>query len=275
VKIIDLHHHLLNEDHYVDSLLREMDRCGVEKIGLSALDRFGRKLFLKGEWNGKIATNKECAAAAKAHPDRIVGFGFIQLGVDRPAIVDELMDMGFTGLKFHFPTVPYDAPQCFEVYERANRYRTPMLFHTGIFTLPEPMSGERVGSAQCQPVLVDAVANTYPNLRIILAHMGIGWYDVAATMARILPNVYVDFSGNLNGWRLSHPPQYWKDLLYWPDAPRKILFGSDIHWKELEPTISAQRKLFQDMGFTAPQLDRIFHDNAAEMLAATTGGRTA
>jgi predicted TIM-barrel fold metal-dependent hydrolase len=271
MNVIDLHHHLLNEDNYVDDLLREMDKCGVEKICLSALDRFGRKLFLKRAWNGKVATNDGVAAAVRAHPDRVVGFGFIQLGVDGAETVDRLMDMGFTGLKFHFPTVPFDAPQCFEVYDRADVYGTPMLFHTGLFTLPEPMPAERTNSAYCAPVHVDAVANHYPKLRMSLAHLGVGWYDVAAVMARIHPNVFVDFSGNLQGWRRSHTPQFWRDLFFWPDAANKIVFGSDVHWLELEPSLSAQRELFEAMGFDAAQLRRVFYDNAVELLGKRAG----
>jgi len=267
MRIIDVHHHLLNEEDYVDGLLREMDRCGVEQTCLSALGRFGRKLFLKADWNGRIAGNDDVAAALRAHSDRIVGFGFVQLGVDGPEIVDRLVEQGFRGLKFHFPTVPYDAPPCFAVYERAAHYHLPLLFHTGIFMLPEPLPDEHIGSVNCQPVFVDTVANRYPQLPMILAHMGIGWYDVAATMARILPNIYVDFSGNLNGWRVSYPPQKWRTLLYWDNAHRKVLFGSDLNFRELDATIAAQRQLFADMGYTADQIGEIFYDNARHILA--------
>jgi predicted TIM-barrel fold metal-dependent hydrolase len=273
--IVDVHHHLLNEDDYLDNLLRAMDACAVEQVWLSALGRFGRTLFLKSDWNGRVAGNEDVATAVRAHPDRVVGFGFVQLGVDEPALVDRLVEAGFRGLKFHFPTVPYHDPRCFEVYEKANQYGLPLLFHTGIFMLPEPMPGEGIGSVHCQPVYVDAVANQYPTLPMIVAHMGIGWYDVAATMARILPNVYVDFSGNLNGWRVSYPPAHWKNLLYWEDSHRKVLFGSDVNCRDLSATIRAQRELFESMGFGEPQLDGIFHGNARRIMdgAGRGGGR--
>jgi len=92
MKIIDVHHHLLNEDHYAEGLLRTMDACGIERVCLSALGRFGRRLFLKAQWNGKTAGNPEVLAAIRAHPDRFVGFGFVQLGVDGPDLVDRLAD---------------------------------------------------------------------------------------------------------------------------------------------------------------------------------------
>jgi predicted TIM-barrel fold metal-dependent hydrolase len=272
MKIIDVHHHLLNEDGYIDGLLRTMDEYGIERACVSALGKFGRRLFLRDEWDGRVARNDDVGAAVRAHPDRIVGFGFIQLGVDDAETVDRLVDAGFTGLKFHFPTVPYDAPECFEVYDKAAEYGLPMLFHTGIFTLPEPMPNERVGSVYCQPVYVDTVANAYPSLNMILAHMGIGWYDVAANMARILPNVYVDFSGNENGWRVSYPPEHWKSLLYWPDSHRKVLFGSDVNFRDVPAAIRAQRELFEQMGYSSDAIEAIFYGNAAAFLGFGNGG---
>ena len=246
-----------------------MDHCGIERLCLSALGRFGRKLFLQDDWDGRVAHNQDVAAAVRAHPDRIVGFGFVQLGVDKPETVDRLVDQGFTGLKFHFPAVPYDDPVCFGVYERAARHRMPMLFHTGIFTLPEPMPAERVGSANCQPVYVDRVANSFPDLPMILAHMGGGWFDVAAMMARILPNVYIDVSGGLNGWRNSYPPEHWRHLLYWDGSHEKILFGSDVNRRELEQTVQSQTRFFSRIGYTQSQINTIFYDNAQKLLGAT------
>jgi predicted TIM-barrel fold metal-dependent hydrolase len=214
------------------------------------------------------------AAAIRSHPDRIVGFGFVQLGVDSPEIVDRLVDLGFRGLKFHYPTVPYDDCKCDEVYEKAEHYRLPLLFHTGVFILVEPMPTERMGSANCQPVFVDTVANRYPTLPMVVTHMGIGWYDVAATMARLRANVYVDFASNLQGWRVSYPPEHWKNLLYWEGSYRKVLFGSDVNVRDLEATVHAQKELFAQIGYTEAQVQEILYDNALRFLEAGEGSRS-
>jgi len=161
------------------------------------------------------------------------------------------------------------------VYEKAAEYGLPLLFHTGVFALPEPMPREPIGAAFCQPVFLDRVARGYPSVPVILAHLGIGWYDVAAAMARLLPNVYVDFSGNENGWRLSHPPAYWRSLFYWENSHRKILFGSDVHSRDVPAAVESQRRLFQEMGYGERELAAIFHDNAAALLRlAPAGGST-
>ena len=44
--IIDVHHHWINEADYLDHLLREMDRLGVERAGLMALGAPFQRLFL-------------------------------------------------------------------------------------------------------------------------------------------------------------------------------------------------------------------------------------
>ena len=46
-----------------------------------------------------------------------------------------------------------------------------------------------------EPIYLDTIAFTFPELKIIGAHLGIGYYDVAAHVARWRRNVFFDISG--------------------------------------------------------------------------------
>jgi hypothetical protein len=46
-----------------------------------------------------------------------------------------------------------------------------------------------------EPIMLDTIAFNFPELRIIGAHLGIGYYDLAAHVARWRRNVFFDISG--------------------------------------------------------------------------------
>jgi predicted TIM-barrel fold metal-dependent hydrolase len=63
----------------------------------------------------------------------------------------------------------------------------------------------------------------FPDLRIIMAHVGYPWVDEAVQVAWRNPNVHVDLSGILPRY---FPPQMWH-YLQMPDLRERVLFGSD------------------------------------------------
>lgn len=260
--IVDVHHHWVGEADYIDRLLREMDRLGIEKTGLIAMNELIPRVFLTRPEPDLVPNNEDLAPLLADHGDRLFGYGFHRLGQDDPARIDQFVERGFSGVKFHLPLGPYDDPRFFDAYARADKHNLPCLFHTGLFYPPEPMPGQGVNSAHYRPILLDAVANEFPGLRIVLAHLGVCWNEEAATMARILPNVYVDLSGRVDGWRQARSMEDFRKLFYWEGSWRKVLFGSDVHWSELEPTIADQDRIFEGIGWTESQRGAVFADNA-------------
>ena len=203
----------------------------------------------------------------KQHPDRFYGYGFFHLGVDEPQLVDWFAEQGFPAVKFHIPKWDYDDERAFAVYERAQANNMFCIFPTGVSTLPDPMPELRASSARCRPIMLDAISNVFPDLTLIIAHLGVCWGEEAATLCRILPNVYADLSGNLHGWRASKSTAWWKEMLYWPDAHRKILFGSDVHYNGLADAVTDQTRIMREMGWNQEQINCVLYDNAANLLA--------
>jgi predicted TIM-barrel fold metal-dependent hydrolase len=109
------------------------------------------------------------------------------------------------------------------------------------------------------------VAQEYPELKIILAHLGVCWGEEAATLCRIHKNVYADLSGKVDGWMSSKPVEWFREMFFWRDAHKKILFGSDVHCDELEETLLNQTKVFRELGWGGEQIDRVFSVNAREL----------
>ena len=273
--VIDFHHHLVNEKGYVARLLREMDRVGIDMICVSALGELFADMWLMGERSEPFVDNASVARAVRDHPDRVVGMGFVRPGVDEAGRIDELGDQGFLGIKMSIPTRNYDDPSFFPLYERAQARCMPILFHMGVLTMPEPKPGEGISSAKMQPIMLDTIANEFPDLKMVIAHLGTESHEQAAALARILPNIYVDLSGKVTGWRSSKSIDFFKEAFYWQDAHEKVLFGSDVHVSELKLTYEDQRRIFSGIGWTTGQQNAVFGGNAAALLGLTPDGSSA
>lgn len=261
-----MHHHWINESNYIERLLREMDRLGIERTGLMAMGVPFRRLFLTEPEPVGCVDNTDMAKLLARRADRFFGYGFFHLGQDEPALVDQFVDQGFVGVKFHIPAWDYDDERSFPVYERAQAHGLICLFHTGVFALPEPMPQLRASSARCRPIMLDAVTHAFPSLQIIIAHLGVCWGEEAATVCRIHPNIHADLSGAVQGWRASKSIEWFREMLYWPNAYRKVVFGSDVHLREVEQTLQHQTSILSSMGWSPEQIEYVLHHNAARLL---------
>ncbi|MCF6174595.1 MAG: amidohydrolase family protein [Victivallaceae bacterium] len=265
MKKIDIHHHLVEEHNYIDNLLRTMDEHEIEKSSLIGLGSLFKGLFVQNGHNGSCADDDAVEKVVKQYPDRFFGQGYIRLGVDNAAKVDELHDRGFAGLKFHIPKERYDAEEYFAIYEKAQRYDMPCLFHTGIVAFPTPMPAERISSFNMEPIHLEAVAQLFPELKIIIAHLGIQSYLTALTLIRLFPNIYADLSGSTPGWRANLSMDDWQRLLWFPNAHEKILFGSDVHWNEITENIDIYDTIATAAGWNESMRQNIYYKNSRKL----------
>ena len=220
---IDFHHHLLAHEGYVDQLLMAMDAAGIDKVCLNGLG------VPSANWLGDTSPgNTEAEQAWRLHPERIIPIASLRLGVHGAAHVRELHERGFVGLKTTRPLRDYDHPSFDEVYAAAAERGMSILFHTGFIVRSLADDTDDVSSARTRPVLLDRVARTFPDLKIVMAHLGMPWFEEAAQMCRFHDNVYTDLSGSMQGWRNRMAPADLARLLWWPGAFKKVVFGSDV-----------------------------------------------
>jgi predicted TIM-barrel fold metal-dependent hydrolase len=88
------------------------------------------------------------------------------------------------------------------------------------------------------PLLMDEIAIRYPDLKIIMAHMGHPWQVETCVVIRKHPNLYADLSGNFY-----RPFSFWEQLVKaseW-NVLSKILFATDVPITTVEETIAALR----------------------------------
>jgi len=79
-----------------------------------------------------------------------------------------------------------------------------------------------------RPVLIDSAAADYPDLKIIMAHVGHCWWEEALTLAGTKPNLSVEFSG----WQrefMHSPSRFYAMLRHALDVigPWRVLYGTD------------------------------------------------
>jgi uncharacterized protein len=229
MRIIDAHAHFLDQHNYLEKLIETMDNCGIEKCCLSGLG----KLFLCKE-------NKDIEKAFNQYPNRIIGTYFVRPGIHTKEDIEKAYKKGFRMLKVSIPLKPYDNPSYFPLWETAESLTLPILFHTGIVTFFRKPK-HHISSWFMHPMRLETVANSFPNLKIIVAHLGIHWNKDAAELLRMKNNIYADLTGELNGWRVRMDQEGLDKYLWWPKAFKKILFGTDVHYKKI-PDILKQDK---------------------------------
>lgn len=226
--------------------------------------------------------NDRATVALERHPDLFVGMYGVELGEDTPESIQDAYDRGFRGLKIIHALQPYDDRSYWPVYERAESLGMVTLFHTGVvgggvdFRDTDPFSsgvvertryferrlrGQGFSSSHMDPLLLDTLAFTFPRLRIIGAHMGVGQYDYACHIARWRRNVFWDISGG----ELVRRHIFERKLIGQEISPFKLLFASDCGMDKMPNEIADWSAVFDLMRLTMEERDRIFYGNAARI----------
>jgi predicted TIM-barrel fold metal-dependent hydrolase len=162
-------------------------------------------------------------------------------------------EMGFRGVKL-YPTYQHfyaNDSRLYTLYAKAQELGIPVMVHTG----SSIFRGARLKYGD--PLYMDDVAVDFPELTLLMAHSGRGfWYDRAYFLAKLHANVYMEISGL--------PPQ--KLLDYFPELERvadKVIFGSD--WPGM-PHIKRNIEMIRGLPLSAEAKEKILGGNAARIL---------
>ena len=178
--------------------------------------------------------NDDTAAFVGARPATLIGF--LSVHPHDPGALDEIeratRDLGLRGIKLGPNYQNFDplGAEAFRVYRRAEELGLPVLLHQGT----SPVRFADLDYAH--PRHVDRVATAFPELRLVLAHMGHPWQADCIAVIRKHPNVYADISAQFyrpwsyyNAFRLATE---WGVL-------GKLLFGSDLPIATPQETMDA------------------------------------
>jgi len=239
-------------------LLEEMEVAGVEKAVILGQDTSATSNPAFKEYTLK---NDEVARIADESRGKLVPFAGVDPNSGREAVTElkrAVRKLNMKGLKVHGSANSVylnDRRLMFPIYDFCQDAQIPILFHTGT-----------TGLGDCEikyskTELLDEVCNAYPDLKVVMAHFGWPWPEVAMAIALRHPNVFIDVSG----WKPRYIPQtvlpYLNGILQ-----DRFLFGTDY------PMLRQKEWLEDYRANLAPKLrpgvgEKLLSSNAERLLS--------
>jgi predicted TIM-barrel fold metal-dependent hydrolase len=217
---IDAHSHMGRRKtplgHGVASFLGEELIRNLDEVGLDRAVTFP----LGASYTDYSEANQIIAEEMAKHPTRIIGFCRINPNFGPEATAKSLHHclgtLQLKGIKLH-PEIeffdPNEAALMEPVYDAARRYNVPIIFHTGM-------------SSKAAPAVIAELAAQYPDVPVILGHMGVSEYvKQAVAVARQNDNIFLETS--VVGW-MPLLMEAFRGV-----GTSKILFGSDHPYNPL------------------------------------------
>jgi predicted TIM-barrel fold metal-dependent hydrolase len=261
--IVDVHSHAwAYPDHFTESFRDQARRARAgkevdltvryEEYRAQSRDEvrtivFGGKARLSGLW----VDDRYVAGYVAKHPESLIGF--LSLDVTQPGWERELRDghevLGLQGIKMMpmYAGFRPDDEALDPLWKYAEENRLPVMLHTGTtFISQAPLD--------CTlPRHVDRVAIRFPEVRIVMAHLGHPFEGECVAVARKHPHVYADISA------LHYRPlQFYRSLMLIQEYGvwDKILFGTDYPFTTVNATIDGLRNLNSMLeGSQLPRVD--------------------
>jgi predicted TIM-barrel fold metal-dependent hydrolase len=187
---------------------------------------------------GVLVPNEYVAEYVGKHPEKLIGFCSVD-PQDEDAV--EQLDhavrgLGLRGLKVApiYQNVHPGDPGFVALMERADALGIPVLIHQGTTFC------ENVSLQLANPVDLQPLALRFPNLRMVIAHMGHPWITETLVLIRKHRHLYADISA-----LYYRPWQFYNALVLAMEYGvfDKLLFGTDYPFTTPASTIDALRKV--------------------------------
>ncbi|MGH3488064.1 MAG: amidohydrolase family protein [Actinopolymorphaceae bacterium] len=220
-------------------------------------------------------TNDATAEFVAAAPHRRIGFMSVNpCAPDVFEEVDRCRALNLVGVKLG-PNYQNFDPLCDEAlrfYTSCERSGLPILFHQGTSPIREaPLR-------YTHPLVMDDIALRFPELRVVMAHMGHPFVRETVAVIRKHPHVYADVSSvYLRRWLA------WEALTFATEwgVPHKLLFGSDYPISTSSEAMAGLRSVNDIVEGTklprvpAESIERIIHADALSALGLGQPGQAA
>lgn len=277
--IIDIHSHAWRyPDHFSDDFRAQARRAraGVEvdltvrydeyRRTASSVDKtvvFGGKAKLSGLW----VDDQYVADYVAVDPSKLIGF--LSLDPTQSGWETELrhghQELGLRGIKLMpmYAGFRPDDERIDPLWSYAQQHQLPVLLHTGTtFIAQAPLD--------CTlPRHLDRVAIRFPDVKIVMAHLGHPYEGECIVTARKHPNVFADISAlHYRPWQFYNSLMLVQEYGVW----HKLLFGTDYPFTTVDATIDGLRNLNRMLAGTAlPRLDEhqieaLIHRDGLELL---------
>jgi len=195
----------------------EKRKRSIEDIDRKMIERMERR----NRWTCEVARENKGLWA-------LISIDFLQEPEEMVEEVDtKVRQLGAKGLKLH-PIAnayfPWDK-KLWPVYSKAEELGIPILFHSGKFELPS--EDDSFG----RPNQFEKVARSFPDLKIVLAHLGKGFYEESVEVAKKCPNISFDMStcfyeeGRFSKELIPKTTDLMKTI-----GTHRVMFGTDWPW---------------------------------------------
>jgi uncharacterized protein len=254
--VIDCHTHL-DDDGAADKLLRSMDEAGIN-ASIVIAETLPGDLSNAAQVLEAVNRSDRLWAIVNCVFSKAVELKYVE------ELTQLLQQERVVGLKFYLGYEEYSAndERLHQLYAYCEKHDVPIMFHTGVLE-----AGSTGLLEYSHPLQVDRVATRFPNLTIVMAHMGNPWLiDCAAVLAKN-ENVYADMSAFFAENRpiTIHDIEVFKQrmeqvrvFLY---SYEKFLFGTDYPLYSQKEYLAAVEAL--EMG--PDEHEAVLHGNAARL----------
>lgn len=247
--IVDVHTHVFTSNSvFSDTFIQEVSRARTTPIDLTTRYAdyrataascelticFGGKAKLAGLW----VDDRDVVAYVAQDPQRLIGF--LSLDPTQPGWEQE-MEYGHQELKLQgiklMPMYAGFFPQderLHPLWDYAQKHGLPVLLHTGTTFVSQ-------GTLETTlPRHIDVVARRFPEVKIIMAHLGHPYEGECVAVIRKHANVYADISAlHYRPWQLFHSLMLVHEYGVW----HKLLFGTDFPFTDVEKSLAGLRDL--------------------------------
>lgn len=256
--VFDTHMHFFPDKISERAIERLVGICGFPTHSL-ATKRDTKRLMNSWDVAGgvllSIATNPDQQRAvndfaAASREKLLLSFGSVHPeSTEVRAEVRRIKHLGLDGIKLHpdYQDFFVDDEAAFPIYEEAEKQGLPIAFHTGV----DPLSP---GLVHCTPQALAKVAERFPALRIISAHMGGAYMNREAEK------------------HLAGKENIWFDTAFTPgfmDAEKmekmirilgtdRVFFATDLPWA----TVPQVKALLEATGLTRAEREQVYYRNA-------------
>lgn len=170
-----------------------------------------------------------------------------------------LDDWQFAGFKLQLAVQQYaaDDPAWDPVYRAAAERQKPVIIHAG--TAPYSQNDPLLGLDHLENVM-----KRWPELKVVIPHLGAYEIDKAFSLVERYPHVYLDTSWVLGNTQVKLPID--RLVQFMERYPQRFLYGSDFPIIESKPE-SGLETLYR-LGLTPRTLQKVVYDNASNLVAA-------
>jgi hypothetical protein len=228
---------------------------------------FGGKAALSGLW----VEDEYVAQYVNQDPEKLIGF--LSLDPTRNGWQRELyrghQELGLRGIKLMpmYAGFRPDDEICDGLWEYASDQKLPVLLHTGTTFLAQ-------APLECTlPRHLDTVARRFPEVRIVMAHLGHPYEGECVAVIRKHPHVYADISAlHYRPFQFYHSLMLVQEYGVWG----KLLLGSDYPFTTVNATLKGLRTLNAMLDGTAlprldmDQIDRLIQRDSLSLLGILT-----